>query len=77
MHMNVYCLQTYVIPLVKIDACCIDVIFFFFIPDLYRPTGEMLGNGSYASVQTYKNNHSNKEYAVKVIIYLLIHYYYP
>lgn len=27
----------------------------------------MLGNGSYASVQTYKNNHSNKEYAVKVI----------
>lgn len=36
----------------------------------------MLGNGSYASVQTYKNNHSNKEYAVKVIIYLLIHYYY-
>lgn len=41
---------------------------FFIIPDLYRPTGEMLGNGSYASVQTYKNNHSNKEYAVKVII---------
>uniref|UniRef100_A0A8W8JH78 Protein kinase domain-containing protein n=1 Tax=Magallana gigas TaxID=29159 RepID=A0A8W8JH78_MAGGI len=35
--------------------------------DLYRPTGEMLGNGSYASVQTYKNNHSNKEYAVKII----------
>lgn len=27
----------------------------------------MLGNGSYASVRTYKNNHTNKEYAVKVI----------
>ncbi|XP_048764180.2 MAP kinase-interacting serine/threonine-protein kinase 1-like isoform X2 [Ostrea edulis] len=35
--------------------------------DLYRPTGEMLGNGSYASVRTYKNNHTNKEYAVKII----------
>lgn len=45
-----------------------SMLVFFIIPDLYRPTGEMLGNGSYASVQTYKNNHSNKEYAVKVII---------
>lgn len=68
MLMNVYCLQTYAIILVKIDGSSINVFFFFIIPDLYRPTGEMLGNGSYASVQTYKNNHSNKEYAVKVII---------
>lgn len=68
MLMNVYCLQTYAISLVKIDGSSINDGFFFIIPDLYRPTGEMLGNGSYASVQTYKNNHSNKEYAVKVII---------
>lgn len=35
--------------------------------DLYEATGEFLGNGSYASVQAYKNKASGKEYAVKMI----------
>ncbi|KAK7501147.1 hypothetical protein BaRGS_00007632, partial [Batillaria attramentaria] len=35
--------------------------------DLYEPTGEFLGNGSYASVQTYKHVATGKEYAVKMI----------
>ncbi|XP_076440419.1 MAP kinase-interacting serine/threonine-protein kinase 1-like [Babylonia areolata] len=35
--------------------------------DLYEATGEFLGNGSYASVQTYRNNATGKEYAVKMI----------
>ncbi|XP_067679424.1 MAP kinase-interacting serine/threonine-protein kinase 1-like isoform X2 [Haliotis asinina] len=35
--------------------------------DLYKPTGEVLGHGAYASVQTFINKETNKEYAVKVI----------
>jgi len=35
--------------------------------DLYEPTGEILGNGAYASVRTYRNLHNQKEYAVKII----------
>ncbi|XP_076463365.1 MAP kinase-interacting serine/threonine-protein kinase 1-like [Babylonia areolata] len=35
--------------------------------DMYDATGEFLGNGSYASVQAYKNKTSGKEYAVKMI----------
>lgn len=35
--------------------------------DLYEPTGEILGNGAYASVQTYRNIENQKEYAVKII----------
>ncbi|XP_025109273.1 MAP kinase-interacting serine/threonine-protein kinase 1-like [Pomacea canaliculata] len=35
--------------------------------DAYETTGEFLGNGSYASVQTYRNKSSGKEYAVKMI----------
>jgi len=35
--------------------------------DLYEETGEFLGNGSYASVRTYKNKETNKEFAVKMI----------
>lgn len=35
--------------------------------DLYEHTGEVLGNGAYASVQTYRNLESQKEYAVKII----------
>ena len=34
--------------------------------DLYTATGEVLGNGACAAVKTYKNNTTNKEYAVKV-----------
>ena len=37
-----------------------------YISDLYEHTGELLGNGAYASVQTYRNIGNNKEYAVKV-----------
>ena len=36
------------------------------IPDLYEETGEFLGNGSYASVKTYRNKETGKECAVKV-----------
>ncbi|XP_041358800.1 MAP kinase-interacting serine/threonine-protein kinase 1-like isoform X2 [Gigantopelta aegis] len=37
--------------------------------ELYQPTGEVLGRGSYASVQTFKsiNSNDNREYAVKII----------
>jgi len=41
-----------------------------FVADLYTPTGETLGEGSQGSVQTYKKMSSNKEYAVKVCIYV-------
>ena len=36
------------------------------ISDIYEETGEFLGNGSYASVRTYKHLETSKEYAVKV-----------
>ncbi|UYV62205.1 MKNK1 [Cordylochernes scorpioides] len=35
--------------------------------DVYRMTGEVLGEGAYAAVQTCVNIHTGKEYAVKVI----------
>lgn len=35
--------------------------------DLYEETGEFLGNGSYASVKTYRNKETGKECAVKMI----------
>jgi MAP kinase interacting serine/threonine kinase len=35
--------------------------------DLYEETGEFLGNGSYASVKTYRHKEVGKEYAVKMI----------
>lgn len=35
--------------------------------DLYEPTGEVLGNGAYASVRTYRNLENQEEYAVKMI----------
>jgi len=35
--------------------------------DIYEETGEFLGNGSYASVRTYKHLETSKEYAVKMI----------
>lgn len=35
--------------------------------DLYEDTGEFLGNGSYASVRTYRNKETKKEFAVKMI----------
>jgi MAP kinase interacting serine/threonine kinase len=35
--------------------------------DLYEPTGEILGNGAYASVRTYRNLQNQTEYAVKII----------
>lgn len=38
----------------------------YLFSDLYEPTGEILGNGAYASVQTYRNLENQTEYAVKV-----------
>jgi MAP kinase interacting serine/threonine kinase len=35
--------------------------------DLYSLTGEILGEGAYASVQECRNNHTGKKYAVKII----------
>ena len=35
--------------------------------ELYRLTGEMLGQGAYASVQTCVNIYTEVEYAVKII----------
>ena len=34
--------------------------------ELYEPTGECLGEGSFGSVLTYKNKITENEYAVKV-----------
>lgn len=39
---------------------------FLLFADIYKPTGEILGKGAYASVQTYVNEHTQKQYAVKV-----------
>jgi len=50
-------------------CCCsrnINVFSFFIFSDLYEPTGEILGNGAYASVRTYRNLENEQEYAVKV-----------
>ena len=35
--------------------------------DIYKETGEFFGNGSYASLRTYKNLETSKEYTVKMI----------
>ncbi|GAB1610651.1 MAP kinase-interacting serine/threonine-protein kinase 1-like [Argonauta hians] len=35
--------------------------------DLYKATGEILGEGAYATVQTYTHIETEKEYAVKII----------
>ena len=34
--------------------------------ELYKPTGETLGEGAFGSVTTYRNVINDKEYAVKV-----------
>lgn len=39
---------------------------FCFVSDLYKLTGEVLGQGAYASVQTCINIYTDIEYAVKV-----------
>lgn len=41
--------------------------------DLYEPTGELLGNGAYASVQTYRNLENQTDYAVKVRLGILLY----
>ena len=38
-----------------------------FVQEIYRLTGEVLGQGAYASVQTCVNIYSEVEYAVKII----------
>lgn len=38
-----------------------------FFSDLYKLTGEILGEGAYASVQTCVNMYTDQEYAVKII----------
>lgn len=43
----------------------VSIVYFLF-SDLYEPTGEILGNGAYASVRTYRNLENQQEYAVKV-----------
>lgn len=40
---------------------------FIFLTELYKLTGEILGEGAYASVQTCVNIYTDLEYAVKVI----------
>lgn len=39
----------------------------YFFSDLYKLTGEILGEGAYASVQTCVNMYTDQEYAVKII----------
>lgn len=39
----------------------------FYFPDLYKLTGEVLGEGAYASVQTCVNIYTGQEFAVKII----------
>jgi len=35
--------------------------------DWYESTGELLGEGAFGHVTTYRHNRTNKEFAVKVI----------
>lgn len=49
----------------EFDICIVNIVHFLF-SDLYEPTGEILGNGAYASVRTYRNLENQQEYAVKV-----------
>lgn len=39
----------------------------FFSSELYVETGETLGEGSFGSVQTYRNLITNQEFAVKMV----------
>ena len=43
-----------------------NIKYIFFLPDLYKLTGEVLGQGACASVQTCINIYTEIEYAVKV-----------
>lgn len=44
-----------------------SLTFFFYFADLYKLTGEILGEGAYASVQTCVNMYTDQEFAVKII----------
>ena len=44
------------------------MIFVICAEEIYIPTGEILGEGSFGSVQTYKSLAMEREFAVKVLI---------
>lgn len=56
----IYCYITAVIKLVLKYDCV-------FVSELYKLTGEVLGEGAYASVQTCRSLYTDLEYAVKII----------
>jgi len=41
---------------------------FFVLVDWYESTGELLGEGAFGHVATYRHNRTNKEFAVKVTV---------
>jgi MAP kinase interacting serine/threonine kinase len=47
----------------SVDIVCVALL----VSELYRLTGEVLGEGAYASVQTCVNIWTDMEYAVKII----------
>ena len=60
-HLFTYSFSFYVITVVT-QPCN-----FVFVSELYRLTGEVLGEGAYASVQTCRSLYTDLEYAVKII----------
>lgn len=65
-------MQKNLFTIIKIFTCKIRyqllyVFFFVVYVDLYKLTGEILGEGAYASVQTCVNMYTDQEYAVKII----------
>lgn len=44
-----------------------NILICIFVAELYKLTGEILGEGAYASVQTCVNIYTDQEYAVKII----------
>lgn len=47
--------------------CSIQISLCVLSTDLYKLTGEVLGEGAYASVQTCVNIYTEQEFAVKII----------
>lgn len=59
------------------------ICFFCVWSDLYVSTGEVLGEGSFGQVKTYRNISNGKEFAVKVVLFSIkslkqnFYVYYP
>lgn len=62
--LRIYRVLTYIYIFFKINY---NYQIINFVSELYRLTGEVLGEGAYASVQTCRSLYTDLEYAVKII----------